>query len=430
MASFNGDDLVNYLKQFVGVNYVWGGSNPSGFDCSGLVNYGLQHFGYKGMPRTTYDMIGVGKAVSIDNLRVGDLVYFDTNPKVNGPDHVAIYMGNGKILHAPKPGDKVKISDMTQYYQNTFVGGRRVTDAGSDQGGVTADLDTQANLSPAALAEQYGYAYSFLKANPSLSTLFSDAVAQSWDQATFNAKLRETDWWKQNSQSARDAQMMQFNDPATYTASLEAAKVQVQQLAAQLGAPISQKLIGTIAADSIKFNLDEGGLRNILGKYVDFSKGTLTGQAGLFESNIKEYAANMGVSLNDQAIKNQAQLIARGLSTPDDFKAWVNQQAISSYPAYEEQINGGSTMKDIANPYIQLASSELGLNPSQLGLDNPLIKNALNGVNSEGKPTGVNLADFMDSVRKTPEWNASQNGQNQVLGIGHQVLKLMGMVAS
>lgn len=428
MAEFSGQDFVNYLKQFVGVNYVWGGMSPSGFDCSGLVNYGLSHFGVKGMPRTTYDMIGQGKPVGIDGLKVGDLVYFDTNPAHDGPDHVAVYMGGGKILHAPKPGDRVKISDMTKYYQDTFVGGRRVQGMIDDGGRVSSDIDTQKALSPAALAEDYGYSYSFLKHNPSLSALFAETVKNGWDKATFQAKLRDTEWWKQNSQTARDAEMMKYNDPATYSASVDAAKVQIQKLASEIGAPVSDKLLGKIASDSIKYGLDEGGLRNILGKYVTFTKGTLTGQAGMFEHTIRQYADQMGVSLNDQSIKNQAQLIARGMSTPDDFKAWVQEQAISSYPAYAEQIQGGQTMKDIASPYIQLASSELGVNPSAMTLDNPLIKSALNGLDANGEPGGLDLTDFMDRVRKDSSWRQSKNAQDQVMGIGSQVLKMMGVV--
>jgi len=254
-------------------------------------------------------------------------------------------------------------------------------------------------------------------------------VKNSWDKPTFQAKLRDTEWWKQNSQTARDAQMMQYNDPATYAASLEASKVQVQQLASEIGAPITDKQLNQIASDSIKFGLDEGGLRNILGKYVTFVKGTLTGQAGLYEHTITQYASQMGVSLNDQAIKNQAQLIARGLATPDEYKAWIQEQATSAYPAYADQIAAGSTVKDIANPYIQLASSELGVSPDSLGLDNPLIKRAMNGVDSDGKPTGMNLADFTDAIRKTDDWNKSANGQNQALSIGRQVLKQMGLTA-
>lgn len=427
MVEFSGQEFVNYLKQFIGTPYVWGGMDPSGFDCSGLVNYGLTHFKVKGMPRSTYDMIGVGKPVSIDKLQVGDLVYFDTNPAKAGPDHVAVYMGNGKILQAPKPGAKVEVTDMTGYYQDTFVGGRRIKGMIDDGSTVSADVNTEKNLSPAELAAEYGYSYAFLKHEPTLSQLFSEAVSNSWDQSTFTAKLRDTEWWKQNSDTARQAEMQKYNDPATYQASLEATKVQIQQIAADIGAPLTNKVLDKISSDAIRYGLDEGGLRNILGKYVDFTKGTLTGQAGVYEHTIKQYASQMGVTINDQAIKNQAQLIARGLATPDDYKALIQQQAASAYPAYEDQIMSGSTVKDIANPYIQLASSELGVSPDSLGIDNPLIKNALNKVDANGKPVGMDLSDFTDYVRKDPRWNQSANAQSQVLNVGHQVLQMMGL---
>src|SRR5262245_25972594 len=111
----SGQDIVNYMKQFVGTPYVWGGQNPGGFDCSGLMVYGFKHFGIS-LTRTTYTQIGEGDAIGAKGLRVGDLIFFDTDGGRSGPDHVAIYMGDGKMLHAPRPGKSVEIADMTSGY--------------------------------------------------------------------------------------------------------------------------------------------------------------------------------------------------------------------------------------------------------------------------------------------------------------------------
>ena len=70
----NGAELISYAKQFIGVPYVWGGTSPSGFDCSGLVQYVYSHFGIK-LSRTTKTQINEGRPVGRNQLQLGDLVF-------------------------------------------------------------------------------------------------------------------------------------------------------------------------------------------------------------------------------------------------------------------------------------------------------------------------------------------------------------------
>ena len=70
-----GSQIVSYSKNFLGVPYVWGGTTPSGFDCSGFVQYVYRHFGIY-LPRTTYSQIAMGRSVARENLVPGDLVFF------------------------------------------------------------------------------------------------------------------------------------------------------------------------------------------------------------------------------------------------------------------------------------------------------------------------------------------------------------------
>ena len=102
-------DLVKYAKQFLGVPYVFGGTTPKGFDCSGLVQYVYRHFGIN-ITRTTKTQINDGREVGRNELKPGDLV-FPSN------DHVTLYIGNGKLLHAPQPGEKVKISPIWAFWR-------------------------------------------------------------------------------------------------------------------------------------------------------------------------------------------------------------------------------------------------------------------------------------------------------------------------
>jgi len=103
-----GADAVTAAKQYLGVDYVWGGTDPSkGLDCSGLVQRAYRDIGVE-LPRVSYDQAKAGTAVpSIDQAKPGDLVAFGSPV-----DHIAIYVGDGKIIQAPRTGDVVRITEI------------------------------------------------------------------------------------------------------------------------------------------------------------------------------------------------------------------------------------------------------------------------------------------------------------------------------
>jgi cell wall-associated NlpC family hydrolase len=111
--------VVGIAMSYLGVPYVWGGSTPRGFDCSGFVAYVFAQIGVS-LPHSSYAMYGMGTPVSISELQPGDLVFF------TGASHMGIYIGGGQFIHAPHTGDVVKISSLSGYYSSNFAGGRRV----------------------------------------------------------------------------------------------------------------------------------------------------------------------------------------------------------------------------------------------------------------------------------------------------------------
>ena len=120
--STKGQEIADYALQFLGYRYVYGGSSPSGFDCSGFTSYVYKQFGYK-LNRSASDQLDNGVAVSRSELQPGDLVIF----KKGSSSHVGLYIGNNQFIHASTSKVGVIISRMSDaYYTTGFVGGRRI----------------------------------------------------------------------------------------------------------------------------------------------------------------------------------------------------------------------------------------------------------------------------------------------------------------
>ncbi len=100
-----GQNIVEYAKNFLGVPYVYGGSSPSGFDCSGFVQFVYRYFGVS-LPRTSYSQMNSGYAVSTSDLQPGDILVF------RGGGHVGIYVGDNMYIHAPNSGRTVSIDPL------------------------------------------------------------------------------------------------------------------------------------------------------------------------------------------------------------------------------------------------------------------------------------------------------------------------------
>lgn len=124
--SGKGQEIANYALQFVGYPYVYGGSSPKGFDCSGLTYYVYAQFGYS-INRTASNQLSNGYAVEKSQLQPGDLVMFRQNGSTKAASHVGIYIGNNQYVHASTPGVGVIISDLNDpYISSGYVGARRI----------------------------------------------------------------------------------------------------------------------------------------------------------------------------------------------------------------------------------------------------------------------------------------------------------------
>jgi cell wall-associated NlpC family hydrolase len=119
----SGSKLVAQASKYIGTKYVYGGTSPSGFDCSGLVQYSLRKLGVS-ISRSSSSQYAYGTSVSRNNLQPGDLVFFSRG---SGISHVAIYAGNGQVIHAPRAGKTVCYQSMSSLSgAMRYVGAKRI----------------------------------------------------------------------------------------------------------------------------------------------------------------------------------------------------------------------------------------------------------------------------------------------------------------
>jgi len=127
MATKQSSNVLSRAVNVLGTPYRWGGSSPSkGFDCSGLVKYAFNDVAAVDLPRTSNAMAsGHGQKVERKDLKPGDLLFF--NIKSRKVNHVAIYLGNDRFIHAPRRGKAVSIDTLKKpYWDNHYVVAKRV----------------------------------------------------------------------------------------------------------------------------------------------------------------------------------------------------------------------------------------------------------------------------------------------------------------
>ena len=120
------NDLAVFALSLDGTPYTYGGNTPEkGFDCSGFVGYVFQHSLGKSLPRVSKDISRIGTKQHEDELRPGDLVFFNTMHR--SYSHVGIYLGNGQFIHSPGSGKSVTVVNMNdRYWRNRYNGARRI----------------------------------------------------------------------------------------------------------------------------------------------------------------------------------------------------------------------------------------------------------------------------------------------------------------
>lgn len=462
MAATTGQQVFSFLTQFLGQPYVWAGQAPGGFDCSGLMWYGMQHFGIN-IPRTSNAQIAALRSIPTAQAQVGDLVFFDSDN--NGQsDHVGMYAGNGQVLVADHTGTTIHIVPVSTEARITGVGrapgivNTNMWDGGlsnAQSSGTTGvnGADYSAVLPSArptydlfgalglqspnssTLNENYGLAASFMESDPELANIYSQAVAGTWSTDQFQAALQNTDWWKTNSDSARQVLQEKQTNPAQYQQDMQNKTTQLNDLAAKLGVHLSTTGMNSLANLALVTNMNDSQINGYLSKYLELSQqGHFSGYAGQVELGVREYAREMGVPLTDSYVESAVSGIVAGTDSLQARRANIQTIAEQTFPAYADQIKQGVTVGQIAAPYLATQAKLWEVDPNKIDLFDPTLRGALQKTTAtnenDAQPSQMPLYDFETQLRSNAKWLSTNNAREAVTSTANQVLSDMGLTSS
>lgn len=279
------------------------------------------------------------------------------------------------------------------------------------------------------LAQQYGLTSSLINAYPELKGLFDQAVKETWTPDKFQAKFRNSNFYKSMSDTQRKSLVMSYTDPATYGQLWHTTQEHIRGLMGDLGADTNNwDQINAAAGKVIMEGWNDDMARDYLGQFVVFGSGGLAGgKAGAAQTELNAYAYSMGVQNSDSWIQEAIRNIVRGKGSMQQYKNDLMTQAIATFPGYEKQLRAGSTMSDIASPYVQSMSQILEIPSGSVNLFDNTVRNALSWKDPAGAVGAKPIWQFQNDLRQDERWKKTQNAQDAAMGTAHKVLQDFGM---
>lgn len=276
------------------------------------------------------------------------------------------------------------------------------------------------------LAEDYGYAYSFLKQDKSLWAVFMKAVKGSWTPQKFAAEVKNSSWYKKNADSVRQYQYLKTTNPGEFQAQRAQVRAQIQDKAAAIGAYLSGATLSRVVDNAMKFGWNDSQVQNTLADYVKVSNGVYRGSTGNDIESVRQTAYRNGIKISKATESSWANGIARGGMTAETLQRRVREMAKSLAPGYAQELDAGMDLQDIVSPYIESKAKILELNPADIDLFDKDIRSAISNVGKDGKPASKTLWQFEQEMRQSPKWLKTQNAQDGLMAAGHKVLQDFG----
>jgi hypothetical protein len=258
--------------------------------------------------------------------------------------------------------------------------------------------------------QEFGWAAAFLD-HPELGPLLRQAAQGGWTMQKLQTEIRKTQWWQKTDESQRNWDVLQGQDPASAERQIEGRVAEINNAVATLGSSMAPDRVRVLAQQSLRNGWTPQDLSNAVGSELVRAGKTTDLRRGLIGQGVQSAAREFGVPLSRQAVDGWVKQIAEGKATQDDYLTYVRNQARSLFPTLTEDLDRGLTVEQVADPYRQVASRVLQINPTDVDFSKSQWNRALNFAGEQGGRRMMTLDEWENVLRQDDQYGYTQTDE-------------------
>lgn len=290
----------------------------------------------------------------------------------------------------------------------------------------------------ATAENEYALPLALINSDPELKALFDEAwidqkAGKEWTQEKFNVRLQGTNWYKTKSEPQRLYYTLK-NDPAQgaeFFRQVNEERSSIAALALRNGITLSDQDLDKLANTSLEFGYSDDQLSSIMADYIDYKEqdpkvlvGSLTGNAGIAEDEIRDWAKRNMITVSDSWVIGQIRNAAKSGWNTDGAKDIINNMAKQQFSHWADQLDNETTLDDLAGGFKNVISDEFDEDINSVTFDNQFLKKAMMATDDKGKP--INTEALRTDLYKTTEWSNVTKNKNKIMATGRDLLTRMG----
>lgn len=275
--------------------------------------------------------------------------------------------------------------------------------------------------------QDYGFVKAFLEDHPAVKRLVRTAVREQWTPDRLQNAVKETPWWRNFNDAQKKADLFASENPAEWQRQIDAKKVQLTQQTQQMGLSYTPAQIDSYARLALRNGYSDEEINSYLAGHGSFDVEDASGAASVTVDALREMASAYGLRMSDATLNKQVRAALGSGDTSTFLQGYADtlrEQAKMMYPSIADRLDSGATLRDIASPYLEIAGSELGVDPNSFDLTDPKWTRMLTG-GLNGAP--MDQTQWMASLRsdQTYGWGKSNNAKQQAAEFGQRLAGLM-----